>query len=364
MRLLSATINANATIPNDRIIGMLGLVEETTQKLFIPGADWSVRDLYTAASRFLLRDEPITGKSYPLRLLAHVKHFPLEEGEQERRNEADRGLMPSWVKRWHDPIPVVKPDREENEVQPMFIISQLPYTTKFCTGGSVCPKPEFNPVAPYEISLRGFIFTTISNTVNILRLPPLSRSQLWDFILDIRSIRKEREFPYPTGESIDEAFALTLTMADNIHYTHGPETYHGIDFQHFCASLYEQTLTSLTRISDIKSLKSLKTEWEAEYQRLKSLVGTHVKSPTFSSALQLSCPGRKLFGTSTGHIGIGDVTLEPKDLVCVFLGGKTPFIIRPVGDKYRFVGECYLHGIMFGGALKEGLQKLKLITLI
>ncbi|OCK73897.1 hypothetical protein K432DRAFT_257846, partial [Lepidopterella palustris CBS 459.81] len=63
--------------------------------------------------------------------------------------------------------------------------------------------------------------------------------------------------------------------------------------------------------------------------------------------------GRKLFSTTNGYIGIGDITLEPGDLACVLLGGRTPFILRPVDHgKYRYIGECYLHGTMLGEALQ------------
>jgi hypothetical protein len=49
----------------------------------------------------------------------------------------------------------------------------------------------------------------------------------------------------------------------------------------------------------------------------------------------------------------------------VLIGSKSPFILRPVvGGKYRFIGECYVHGIMFGEALEEGLKREKVFTLI
>ena len=365
MYLLEATINAQARIPKDRVFGLLALTDESTQKYFSPGGsldnpkyNMSMRELYTDASRFLL----CAGESdeCPLKLLNHVKHYPLEEGEQEKRHKDDGGLIPSWVKRWHDPIPKFKEDGEENEVQRMSFL----YLSSFRAGGPEFPKPESSPQTPYEISLHGFIFATISNTVNFLRLPPMSRSRGWDLVSEIRSVREERHALYPTGESIDEAFALTLTVAEEPLFTEEAGTYHAIDFQHFCISLYEQTLSSLIDKGRIDDIERLGIEWEAEYQRLKNLVGTHVESPTFLSDLGSGCLGRKLFSTFSGHIGLGDVTLEPGDLVCVFLGGTTPFIIRPVDQKYKFVGECYLHGIMQGEALEEGLKRRQLITLI
>ena len=368
--LLGTTINTQATLPKDRIFGLLALADENTQTYFSPSGSvdspkykMSTRELFTDVSRFLLRadEEPF---ATPLELLNHVKHYPLKEGEQEKRNKDDGGLIPSWVKRWHTPEPEAKVDYEEDEVLPMFSLPYLTDAKRFYTEGRAYYAPEYNPQRPYEISLHGFIFTPISNTVNIFRLPVLSRSRLWDLVLEIRSVREDRHAPYPTEESIDEAFALTLTSAGNPHFTHGAETYHAIDFQHFCVLVYELTLTSLRDEGRIDDIERLATEWEAEYQRLKGLVGTHVMSPTFQDDLRYRCLGRKLFSTASGHIGLGNVTLEPGDLVCVFLGGRTPFIIRPVGEKYQFVGDCYVHGIMQGQALEEGLQKRQLITLI
>ena len=237
--------------------------------------------------------------------------------------------------------------------------------SNLCTGGPNFHAPVSEPQTPYEISLHGFIFAPISKTANIFRPRLLSRSWIWDLILETRSVREERHAPYSTGESMDEAFALTLTMARKPRSsTHEAETYHATDFQTFCVWFYEKSIPRLKSQGRVDDINRLRTEWEAEYERLKSLVGEDVMCPAFWEDLQLRCVGRKLFSTSNGYIGIGNITLEPGDLVCVFLGGRTPFIIRPVGEKYEFVGDCYLHGIMQGEAMEEGLQRRQLITLI
>ena len=43
----------------------------------------------------------------------------------------------------------------------------------------------------------------------------------------------------------------------------------------------------------------------------------------------------------------------PGDLVCVFVYGCTPFIIRPLRSvsTYKFLGECNVHGLMGSEAL-------------
>jgi hypothetical protein len=74
----------------------------------------------------------------------------------------------------------------------------------------------------------------------------------------------------------------------------------------------------------------------------------------------------------SGRTGLKDV--EPKgmkegDIVFVLSGGTMPFLLRPAGKRhipnrgeeecYELVGDCYLHGIMDGEALKKGKQKHK-----
>jgi len=62
---------------------------------------------------------------------------------------------------------------------------------------------------------------------------------------------------------------------------------------------------------------------------------------------------RSIFTTNTGHIGLGPSVLQPQDIICVLYGGKVPYILRPAGDHYLFVGEAYVHGYMEGEAISQ-----------
>jgi hypothetical protein len=43
---------------------------------------------------------------------------------------------------------------------------------------------------------------------------------------------------------------------------------------------------------------------------------------------------------------------EIGDTICILLGGCVPFVLRDTGDGYfKFIGECYIHGIMDGEAM-------------
>lgn len=62
---------------------------------------------------------------------------------------------------------------------------------------------------------------------------------------------------------------------------------------------------------------------------------------------------RKYFVSANGHIGLVPEAAQEGDMICIFMGGMTPFVIRPAGENYKLIGACYVHGIMYGEAVTE-----------
>ena len=76
---------------------------------------------------------------------------------------------------------------------------------------------------------------------------------------------------------------------------------------------------------------------------------TDLRSPKAEVTL-----GRRMFTTRHGYIGLGPKRMQGGDLIALFEGGRVPFIIRQEGQKYKLIGECYIHGIMSGERFEEG----------
>ena len=66
---------------------------------------------------------------------------------------------------------------------------------------------------------------------------------------------------------------------------------------------------------------------------------------------------REFFNARRGSESyMGIVLGVPKvgDMVCVLLGGDTPFVLRPLGNgEWHFVAEAYVHGLMDGEAMEK-----------
>ena len=62
---------------------------------------------------------------------------------------------------------------------------------------------------------------------------------------------------------------------------------------------------------------------------------------------------RRLIITRKGYLGLAVAATEPNDRICILVGCKTPLILRPQGDIFNLIGECYVHGIMRGEIAKD-----------
>ena len=60
------------------------------------------------------------------------------------------------------------------------------------------------------------------------------------------------------------------------------------------------------------------------------------------------------FMTSSGHMGMGPQDIACGDEIVILLGARAPFVLRRVNDfDCCLIGECYIHGIMYGEAFDE-----------
>lgn len=73
---------------------------------------------------------------------------------------------------------------------------------------------------------------------------------------------------------------------------------------------------------------------------------THYASNLRRAAVALQ--NRCLFTTHTGFLGLAPEESRAGDILAVLLGCNHPVILRPQGDRFLYIGECFVHGIMDG----------------
>ncbi|KAK4185938.1 hypothetical protein QBC35DRAFT_502647 [Podospora australis] len=74
--------------------------------------------------------------------------------------------------------------------------------------------------------------------------------------------------------------------------------------------------------------------------------------------------GRAIFRTEMNYLGNGQNATLPGDQVWILAGVATPLVLRPDGERFKVVGDAYVHGLMFGEGLEGGEEMMKDIELI
>lgn len=71
--------------------------------------------------------------------------------------------------------------------------------------------------------------------------------------------------------------------------------------------------------------------------------------------------GRAFAVSESGLFLLAQAEAQIGDGIAFVQGSEVPFILRPSGAGYLFIGECYVHGLMDGEAWEE-FEKHGLIT--
>jgi hypothetical protein len=111
---------------------------------------------------------------------------------------------------------------------------------------------------------------------------------------------------------------------------------------------------------EISKLTTTKFQMSPEEQRLAMRPFTDqqlTQAQDYSQSFGYGSHVRSFFSTQGRRIGLGPLHTEPRDLICIFYNGCTPYIIRPIQEgqtwtSYELVGESYVDGLMYGKAFK------------
>ena len=77
------------------------------------------------------------------------------------------------------------------------------------------------------------------------------------------------------------------------------------------------------------------------------------------------CLGRSFFVTRLGRLGLGFRSIHEHDQIWLLAGSRLPCVLRPLlaSTSFKFLGQAYVHGMMFEELCPENRHKLREVVL-
>jgi Heterokaryon incompatibility protein (HET) len=112
--------------------------------------------------------------------------------------------------------------------------------------------------------------------------------------------------------------------------------------------------------------ESLESRWTStSHEQVKSLhtdVCQGLRKEAYIKFLEQisgTVKNKKLMVTRGQRLGLVPSRAKAGDVIALLLGGEVPIVLRPKGDKYTLVGECFVDGVMDGEGLVEARKQAR-----
>ncbi len=297
VELLSMSVDFKSTDPRDKLFGLLGVATDAQEPDLLPDYSLSVQDVYAKVTRILvLRDKSLA-------VLC------------DARNPKRLAGLPTWTPDWSIPHAVQTPLASRSR-------------RKYMAAGNTEANAYFSKTLR-TIFLKGVAVDTISTLGNVLPTDYFSDDIHTQWKRMAQSVQ-----PYPTGEDYETVYWRTL-LADSGR--------NGVESDRYNQTLYEtwqnnEVLHTSVPIPNIDVINARRTEFHTIKTRF--------------------CTGRRLFTTEKGYLGLGPADARERTLICVLHGGPVPLLLHKNTrhQYYNFIGECFIHGLMNGEALRSDVD--------
>lgn len=377
LSVLEATRGAQSWDARDKIYGMLGLDSSLETTLGPDLLRWEVDVSYheenTAAELYRrIAVQILTKQNNPLvTLLVNVDHYRSMPG------------LPSWVPDWSQPRRTISIG---TGLDMAGFYQASPVRRSDCTFGA----------GDRELHVHGQVVDTISKLTAVFRNPdmawqdpPANNATLLACHRLAKTLETYPGLPFEsdttaatTTTTVFEAFWRTLVAdkdaapglhREQISRAHAPQAAFAEIF-----SLLLDAATGGAADGDLETpMPSLPGQTYSRRQRLPQGSRGRLVPESLSSAEGRGSKGaaaafraarvamwaalvnRRVGVTDGGYLGAFPDSVQRGDVVCVLRGCHVPLVLRPVGEgqgegRFEVLGECYVHGIMNGEAVRGG----------
>ncbi|KAK5201593.1 hypothetical protein LTR16_002130 [Cryomyces antarcticus] len=325
--LLLVSRDFGATNPRDNIYAFLELGEHNVN----PDYDKDVRDIFMdlAAHTVSSLREPSCTNTYPATLFGPQytgSSYASEKYFLNRPRREDKFFRPmimlscAGVFNQSLSLPSFVPDwTVDSKVRPFCFWG----SEKYHAGGDALPEMSLHPKS--RLAVCGKIFDTVrlAGCINLDLSEPADakekRARITAWFDEGRAMAAGSHSPYPAGMS---SFVTPTTTA------------------------YDRILR-WNELSGVEAaLDSSNPTYATFIEYLECPQGSTPNS--YHSSLMGVAVGRVSFLTAGGYMGLAPYGIQDGDVVFAALGGDIPFVLRPVGEEFVLLGECYVYGIMGG----------------
>ncbi|RDL39481.1 Uncharacterized protein BP5553_03821 [Venustampulla echinocandica] len=323
--LLMRSTKFQASEPRDKVYSLVGLSGEGSDSTYIPKAlqanyDKPCRDVFRDVTRYIIKS------SANLRIFALVRYTP--EGK----------ALPSWS---------VDFTADAHWEQ----ISYLVMSHHLRGWPSMREKPNNAsdnlpvdmPVSPSDdiLALRGLLIDVVGTPCETM-----SRSNLDSSGSQVLFAWKSA-YEHTRNRRPDLARAFMVTLTANWSLTETEMMAHE-PLSNFWAYLW-QAYDELLKVSEDHDAVKRELQHVLEPQNADDPGDANL----YRLHLNAAYTRRMFFSKHKSFLGLGPKGMQEGDILCVLFGGATPFILRPDGEQFRFVGECYVYGLMSGEAIRD-----------
>ena len=323
LEVLQACRGRHASVPHDKVFGILGLLPEEIRDNFKPDYSLSVRDVYINVVDYLITT------TERLDVICQSIHFPPRHATTTAADS-----LPTWAPDW----------------------SHVPQTTTlglscdFKASGSTKARWSFRDRRSKLAVSAVFLDVVKARGVAVGTTLTTEDDYLMAFTHWRALLAGERE-PQTKEEHAELREVLCRTLcAGQIPPPHrDPRRWSRVCYQTFASTMRER-LPHLALDKEMVAYAGSAQEVSIAAQR-------RIVGETCGDRMR----GRCLFITRNGGlVGLGSGFMAPGDIVVVPLGCYSPVVLRPEGDgEYRFVGDVYVDGYMYGEAIDEWEAKQK-----
>jgi hypothetical protein len=312
-----------ATNPRDKVFALYGLSSsDIVQMRLLPDYTIDPAELWKRVARAFIR---ISGN--------------LDIFSGCRGDQLDSTRIPSWAPNWNEEWP---------HAQTLHVFQETELTPNAFRASGGSKASVFVSDDDRALCLMGHVTDKIVQLgdVHEMRddLPVTTRTFLASHELFLRDerIALEQAEKYPTGEDHMAVYWQTLAAGQMFNTYEETEEEFNNWYQALRVdrSMQNMNLNRIPIISDTLTLTGF---------FLNRAITPSSNFAALTSALFL----RRLARTKNSYLSLVPAAARISDSIAICKGGGRPLVIRPHGDSWGIIGECYVHGIMNGQAYDE-----------